>query len=95
MSWQPRRVVWSREAARALGDLSRHDLTQADTIRDRVRAYASSGVGDVRKLAGRSGEYRLRVGSWRGVFAFGADPITGEPAVFVLRIGNRRDIYRS
>jgi mRNA-degrading endonuclease RelE of RelBE toxin-antitoxin system len=56
--------------------------------------YANTGLGDVRKLAGRSGEYRLRVGDWRVIFSFGVDPMTGAPAIFVLEIGNRRDVYR-
>jgi mRNA interferase RelE/StbE len=95
VSWQPRSVVWSRDAARTLGDLARRDPSRAASIRTHVRTYASTGVGDVRKLAGRSGEYRLRVGDWRLVFAFGTNPETGDPIIFVLHLGNRRDIYRS
>jgi mRNA-degrading endonuclease RelE of RelBE toxin-antitoxin system len=92
---QPRRIVWSREAARTLADLGRRDPAQVEAIRAHVRAYASAGTGDVRKLTGRNGEYRLRIGSWRVVFALGTDTRTGDPAIFVLRIGNPRDVYRS
>jgi len=42
------------------------------TIRDRVLAaldrYVESGLGDVRKLAGRQDEWRLRVGDYRVLF---------------------------
>ncbi|MFN8633563.1 MAG: type II toxin-antitoxin system RelE/ParE family toxin [Chloroflexota bacterium] len=88
-------MVWSRSAVRALADLSRRDPAQAHAIRTAVRLYARSGVGAVRKLAGRSGEYRLRAGDWRVVFAFGTAPETGEAAILVLDIGNRRDVYRT
>jgi mRNA-degrading endonuclease RelE of RelBE toxin-antitoxin system len=73
----------------------RHDPQRAASIRAHVGRYASSGVGDIRKLSGRSGEYRLRVGDWRVVFAFGVEPETGELAITILGIGDRRDVYRS
>jgi mRNA-degrading endonuclease RelE of RelBE toxin-antitoxin system len=93
VSWQPRRIIWSRDAVRALADLTRRDRTQAATIRTHIRAYASIGVGDVRKLAGRGAEYRLRVDNWRVIFTFGADPESGEATLVVMTVGNRRDIY--
>jgi mRNA interferase RelE/StbE len=68
---------------------------RAASIRARVHTYASSGAGDVRKLSGRSREYRLRVGDWRVVFSLGVDPETEEPAIVVLSIADRRDVYRS
>jgi mRNA-degrading endonuclease RelE of RelBE toxin-antitoxin system len=95
VSWPPRRIVWSREASRALADLAHRNPIQAEAIRAHLRDYASSGPGDVRKLAGRSGEFRLRVGNWRVIFALGRESSTQSLAVFVLEIGNRRDVYRS
>jgi mRNA-degrading endonuclease RelE of RelBE toxin-antitoxin system len=79
---------------RALAELSLRNPAQAHAIRRHVRNYTTTGVGDVRKLAGRSGEYRLRVGDWRVVFTFGTDPETGDLTIEVLDIGNRRDVYR-
>lgn len=58
-------IVLTHAAARDLDRL-------ADDIRELIvaglTAYAVSGRGDVRKLAGRDG-YRLRIGSYRVIFA--------------------------
>jgi mRNA-degrading endonuclease RelE of RelBE toxin-antitoxin system len=59
--------------------------------------------GDVRKLEGRSNEYRLRVGDYRVRFTYipppsidPADPFPPESvlAILVLRIQDRKDAYR-
>jgi mRNA interferase RelE/StbE len=52
--------------------------------------YAADDQGDVRKMAGRSGLYRLRVGDWRILFTF-AD---GGRTIAISRVLNRRDAYR-
>ncbi|MCC7367612.1 MAG: type II toxin-antitoxin system RelE/ParE family toxin [Chloroflexi bacterium] len=57
---------------------------------DAVTAYAASGQGDVVKLSGSNGVYRLRVGDWRVLFSFEA----GGFVVLALRVLNRRDAYR-
>ncbi len=38
-----------------------------------VTRLAETGQGDVTKLAGSGGEYRLRVGDWRVRFAYDVD----------------------
>ena len=50
-------------------------------------------VGDIKPMQGYSdGRKRLRVGSWRVIYKYGAD---GEiDILFVMDIGNRGDIYK-
>jgi len=62
------------------------------TDEDRTSVLAVSGrTGiDLRKLAGRRGQWRLRVGHWRVLLE--QDQATG--AVIVMRVLHRRDAYR-
>jgi len=53
---------------------------------ERLRAFAESGVGDVKRLRGHDGA-RLRVGDWRVVF------VTESDLIIVTAAGHRRDIY--
>ncbi|MEU9956908.1 type II toxin-antitoxin system RelE/ParE family toxin [Streptomyces sp. NPDC050982] len=46
---------------------------------------------DVKKLAGQEGLYRLRVGDFR--VAYQID--NGQLIVLVVKVGNRRDVYRT
>ncbi|MFD5977564.1 MULTISPECIES: type II toxin-antitoxin system RelE family toxin [Streptomyces] len=46
---------------------------------------------DIKKLTGPSGLYRLRVGSYR--IAYRVED--GELIILVVKVGNRRDVYRS
>ena len=86
MKWT---LIWHPRAAAALDDLARRDPAFARRIRQRVAAFAETGQGDVRKLEGRTGQWRLRVGTWRVVFAF--DP---PGSITVLSMSDRRDAYR-
>jgi mRNA interferase RelE/StbE len=45
---------------------------------------------DVKKLAGPSGLYRLRVGSYRIAYRINE----GELVILVVKVGDRRDVYR-
>ncbi|MFB4194643.1 type II toxin-antitoxin system RelE family toxin [Streptomyces carpaticus] len=45
---------------------------------------------DIKKLSGHEGLYRLRVGAYR--VAYTVDD--GELVVLVIKVGNRRDVYR-
>jgi mRNA interferase RelE/StbE len=44
--------------------------------------------GDIRPLAGRKGEYRLRVGKYRIIFFISEDTIS------VVKIDTRGDVYK-
>ncbi len=57
-------------------------------IGQRLEALQFNLRGDVRKLAGRSGKYRLRVGHHRIMFTLEND------LVFVHQVKDRKDAYR-
>ncbi|MFJ4704837.1 type II toxin-antitoxin system RelE/ParE family toxin [Streptomyces anulatus] len=46
---------------------------------------------DIKKLTGPSGLYRLRVGSYRVAYQVE----DGELIILVVKVGNRRDVYRT
>ncbi|MFD7894387.1 type II toxin-antitoxin system RelE/ParE family toxin [Streptomyces sp. NPDC059743] len=46
---------------------------------------------DIKKLTGPSGLYRLRVGSYRVAYQIN----DGELLILVVKVGDRRDLYRS
>ncbi|MGW1205211.1 type II toxin-antitoxin system RelE family toxin [Streptomyces cyaneofuscatus] len=50
-----------------------------------------SADADIKKLTGPSGLYRLRVGSYRVAYQVE----DGELIILVVKVGNRRDVYRS
>ena len=83
------RVAWHPTAAAAIEGLALRDPAHARRIRQRVAAFAETEQGDLRKLEARVGQWRLRVGAWRVVFAF-------EPpgSITVLSVSDRRDAYR-
>ena len=65
-----RRVVWHQRALDDLAAIARRDQRTAARISSAVDQLAEQNVGDVRKLSGDVGEYRLRVGEWRVLFTF-------------------------
>jgi mRNA interferase RelE/StbE len=79
-------VEW---ADAALQDMSALEKGLANRMRRAVERFASTGVGDVRKLHGMEPpEYRLRVGDYR--IRFGLNDKT----ILVLRVRHRREAYR-
>ena len=52
----------------------------------KLKAFAETGVGDVKALKGVSG-LRLRSGDWRVLFTINANTVT------IHAVGHRRDIY--
>ncbi len=78
------RVVWETPAVEALNELQR---ALRKRLMDAVRTHAAGGRVDIKKLAGRGDEWRIRVGDWRVIFTTSADTIT------VLAVDNRRDAY--
>ena len=85
-----RQVIWRERALDGLADIARQNRRTAQRIVDAVNRLAEHTLGDVRKLAGTAGEYRLRVGDWRVLFTFEDNGQT----LLVSRVRNRRDAYR-
>ena len=83
-------VVWQRRALDDLADITRRDRRTAQRISRAVDRYAESGHGDIKKLEGLEGRFRLRVGDYRVIFRFEEDHLV----IVVLRVRNRREAYR-
>lgn len=80
-------IWWASRAERELAALD-------GAVRSRVLAalerFANTGAGDVKRLKGEVGTFRLRVGDWRIIFALDA----AREALHVQRVANRREAYR-
>lgn len=83
------RILFSERARR---DWTRLDRRAQDQLRRKLAFYITSGnpLKFAEKLRDfRWGSYRFRAGDYRIVFDF------RENTIFVLRIGNRKDIYKT
>jgi mRNA interferase RelE/StbE len=78
-------LVWSKSSHR---DLAKLPKNIAGRIIDKMEAYCETGDGNVRHLAGKTGQWRLRDGDYRVVFEL------TDTHIVVRRIGNRREVYR-
>ncbi|MER5989606.1 MULTISPECIES: type II toxin-antitoxin system RelE family toxin [Streptomyces] len=78
-------------AQRQLRAISRPDAMRILTALTALGDDPYRQDADVKKLTGPSGLYRLRVGGYR--VAYRIDD--GELVVLVVKVGDRRDIYRS
>lgn len=77
-------VTYTRTAIKALRKIPAKDR---DAIMDKVKAYAQTGMGDVKALQGTD-MYRLRHGNWRAIF-------TQDGTVLdVLNVAKRGEVYR-
>lgn len=79
------RLDFSDEALVQLRALPRE---QRRRIGQRLDALQQDLRGDVKKLAGQAGRYRLRVGDYRILFALEKD------LIFVHLVKDRKDAYR-
>jgi mRNA-degrading endonuclease RelE of RelBE toxin-antitoxin system len=75
----------------ALRDLAKVPRADREAIRARVLELSNfpNCAGDVRKLQGAEGLFRLRVGDWRAFFT--VDKVARR--VIVTRVANRKDAY--
>jgi mRNA interferase RelE/StbE len=78
--------IWTDRAKEQLRAI---DRDQALGILHALSDYAGSGTGQVKKLKG-SGDLRLRVGDYRVRFE-----VAGEDTYRILRVGHRKEVYRS
>jgi mRNA interferase RelE/StbE len=84
-----RRVLWDQAAADQLAEVAATDRALARRITRQVRQYASGERVDIRKLKGRPGEWRIRVGKWRVIFTVLPDL----DAIVVLEVLERGEAY--
>ncbi|MEU3048500.1 type II toxin-antitoxin system RelE/ParE family toxin [Streptomyces sp. NPDC006984] len=77
-------------AQRQLRTISRPDAMRILTALTTLGDDPYRQDADVRKLAGPSGLYRLRVGSYRIAYQVN----DGELVVLVVTVGHRKDVYR-
>lgn len=80
-------IQWAK---RALKTISRLDRPTRDRIVAGIKILAESNEGDVRRLQGApDNTFRLRVGTWRVLFAYLEDAI-----ILILEVGPRGDVYK-
>jgi len=84
------RVLWELNAIEDLQALNRLDRRTAQRVVGAVQAFARTGKGDVKALAGRQDELRLRVGDWRIVLR--REPDFADTFT-VGKVALRRDAY--
>jgi len=72
----------------ALAQLHALPKDQRCRVGERLDALRTDLHGDVKKLAGQEGKYRLRVGSFRVLFTLEKD------LIFVHVVKDRKDAYR-
>jgi mRNA interferase RelE/StbE len=82
--------VTVRWTTRAEKDGDRIDRRTRERIVAALTRFDVARHGDVKKLQGVGGEYRLRVGDWRVRFAL----VEGGAVVVVLRVLPRGEAYR-
>ncbi|MGV2918461.1 type II toxin-antitoxin system RelE family toxin [Streptomyces alfalfae] len=78
-------------AQRQLRAISRPDAMRILTALTALGDDPCRQDADVKKLTGPSGLYRLRVGSYRVAYQIN----DGELVVLVVKVGDRRDVYRN
>lgn len=78
-------------AQRQLRAVSRPDAMRILTALTSLGDDPYREDADVKKLTGPSGLYRLRVGSYRVAYQIN----DGELVILVVKVGDRRDMYRS
>lgn len=84
-------IKYSRDALKFLSKL---DAKSVQRIRVAIQGLTQvPPVGDIKVMQGYSdSRKRLRVGSWRIIYKYGAD--NEVDILFILDIGNRGDIYK-
>jgi mRNA-degrading endonuclease RelE of RelBE toxin-antitoxin system len=83
------RVLISRSAERELAHLPRDIQRRFANAFDELEKDPRPRSGlDIKPLRGMKGAWRLRIGSYRGIFEM------GEEGLRFTRFGHRKDVYR-
>ncbi len=80
-------ILWFQDAVDELFELARRDRRQATRVLTTVRSFGRDGRGDIKKLQGQDGEWRLRAGEWR------VRILIESRTVRVVSVVPRRDAY--
>lgn len=85
------KIKYSKDALKFLSKL---DAKSVNRIRTAIQGLTlTPPVGDIKVMQGYTdNRKRLRVGSWRIIYKYGAD--NEVEVLFVIDIGNRGDIYK-
>lgn len=85
------KIRYSRDSLKFLSKLDKKSVTR---LREAIgQLTLDPPKGDIKVMQGYSdGRKRLRVGSWRVIYKYGAD--NEVEILFVIDIGNRGDIYK-
>jgi len=83
----PQKVIFSTEARAVLRAVDRETALR---LLKALARFLASDAGNVKQLEGFDPpQYRLRIGDWRFIFRK-----SGDGAIEILRVRNRRDAYR-
>lgn len=82
-----RAVLWRPDALVAIPQLKREIRDESRRIGWAIDRFTTSGLGDVKKLTGQRGEFRLRVGDWRVRFTIDAE----SQAMVILQVVRRNE----
>ena len=85
MAWQ---LAIKRRAVKDMEDLSPDEREAVEAAMGRL--VTDIGSADIKKLGGRRGEWRLRVGRWRVIFTL--NTLAGE--IVITRVLPRKEAYR-
>ncbi len=85
MNW---RIQWSKSAIRDMKKVNEPDKSRIwETLEKLIEQPQQA---DIKKLKGKAGEYRLRVGEWR--IRFRAD--SNNRVYLIIHVQHRRDVYK-
>lgn len=81
------KIVITKPAQKDLAKLSKEIRQHVYT---ELHKFADRKVVDLKKLSGKSDQYRIRVGDYRVLISVSKETVT----VYALRVLHRREVYR-
>jgi mRNA interferase RelE/StbE len=84
------KVVFQKSAFKEYKSLPKKVKLKVDEVLQILSINPLSEVLRIKKLRGKENHYRIRVGNYRIIYSPQFEVLT----VRVIRIGNRRDVYR-
>jgi mRNA interferase RelE/StbE len=80
-------VHWHPDAREEIRELKRRSREESRRIGRAIDRFVRSGQGDVQRITGSRGEYRLRVGNWRVRFTIDVEA----SAMVITRVSRRNE----